>query len=56
MAKAPALLNWLEGIPELDELPKKSKFGWFSDEIERGGLETAIEYRMLEYASNSLRL
>ena len=41
---------------ELDSLHKKSNFGWYFDEIERGGLGTAIEYRMIEYAFNSLKL
>ena len=41
---------------ELDALHKKSNFGWFFDEVERGGLGTAIEYRMIEYAFNSLKL
>jgi len=41
---------------ELDTLHKKSNFGWFFDKVERGGLGTAIEYRMIEYAFDVLKL
>ena len=34
----------------------KLNFGWYFDEIERGGPGTAIKYRMIEYAFNSLKL